>query len=51
MLIILILAAAACAVSVVLAYILYVKIKSFCVLCSSVYGINVLLLIASYWYL
>lgn len=37
-------------VSCGLAYILYTKIKSFCLVCTSLYIINILLLITSYWY-
>ncbi len=40
-----ILSIASCLVSVVLAYILYFKIKAFCILCTSVYIINFLILI------
>ena len=36
-----------CIASCILAYILYTKIKSFCILCTSVYVINFLLLIAT----
>lgn len=41
---------AACGVSVVLAYILYFKIHSFCLVCSSIYLVNICLLIATYRY-
>ncbi len=37
--------------SIALAYITYFKIKSFCLVCTSVYVINLLLLIVSYWYM
>lgn len=39
-------AIAACCVTVVLAYILYFKIHSFCLVCSSIYLVNICLLIA-----
>lgn len=38
----------ACIASAILAYILYFKIKSLCILCSSIYAINLILLIISY---
>lgn len=38
----------ACIVSVILAYILYTKVKTLCVLCTSIYVINILLLWATY---
>lgn len=38
---------AACAVSAYLAYLLYFKIKSLCLVCTSLYVVNILLLIAS----
>jgi vitamin-K-epoxide reductase (warfarin-sensitive) len=38
---------AACAFSALLAYFLYFKIKSFCLLCTSLYIINILLLLLS----
>ena len=41
----------AVAVSVYLAYILYFKIRSFCLLCSAIYGINLGLLLVSYSYI
>jgi len=41
---------AAVLVSIVLAYISYFKIKSFCLICTSVYVINILLLVVSYAY-
>ncbi len=37
----------ACVVSCVLAYFLYFKVKSFCLLCTSLYIINILLLLVS----
>lgn len=37
-------AVAACIISIGLAYILYAKIKSFCVVCTSIYVINFLIL-------
>lgn len=43
----LIAAICACLVSCVLAYLLYFKIKSFCILCTSLYIVNFLLLILS----
>lgn len=42
---------AAVGVSCYLAYILYVKIKSLCLLCSTIYAVNFGLLLASYSYL
>ena len=36
--------------SIYLAYILYFKVKSFCLVCSSIYLVNILLLIFSYYY-
>jgi vitamin-K-epoxide reductase (warfarin-sensitive) len=45
--IVLLLAIGGCLVSVVLAYLLYFKIKSLCVLCTSLYIINALLLLLS----
>ncbi len=44
------LSAAACVGSVFLAFILYTKIRSFCVICHAIYAINIGLLISSYWY-
>ena len=41
-------AVAACCVSMYLAYILYTKIKTFCLLCSSIYLINIILLLVTY---
>jgi vitamin-K-epoxide reductase (warfarin-sensitive) len=41
-------AAAACAASVFLAYILYAKVKTFCLLCSSIYVVNIILLVIAY---
>lgn len=38
-------------VSVYLAYVLYFKIRSLCLLCSAIYGVNLGLLLASYGYL
>jgi vitamin-K-epoxide reductase (warfarin-sensitive) len=40
---------AACCVSFFLALILYFRIKAFCIVCSSLYVVNALLLIVSYW--
>jgi|SRR5579859_2381762 len=37
----------ACISSVYLAYLIYIKIKSYCVMCTSLYVINILLLLAS----
>jgi len=45
------LSVAAAGASLVLAYILYVKIRSLCLLCTAIYGINVGLLFVSYSYL
>jgi vitamin-K-epoxide reductase (warfarin-sensitive) len=42
-------AVAACLVSIFLAYILLVKIKSYCLICFSMYVVNILLLISSYF--
>ena len=39
---------AACVGTILLAYLLYFRIKSFCLVCTSIYVINVLLLIFSY---
>ncbi len=36
--------------SVYLAYTLYFKVKSFCVICNTIYLVNILLLILSYYY-
>lgn len=41
---------AACCVSFFLALILYFRIKTFCIICSSLYVVNALLLIFSYYY-
>ena len=38
----------ACLASIYLAYILYTKVKTFCLLCSSVYLINIILLVITY---
>lgn len=46
--IIFLLALIAVAVSIFLAYILYAKIKALCLVCTSIYVINVLLLVISY---
>ena len=42
---------AACLASVVLAYILYFKVKTVCILCTSIYAINAILLYLTYGYL
>ncbi len=39
---------AACAASVGLAYILFFRVKSYCLVCTAIYAINILLLIFSY---
>ena len=44
----LLLACAGVAVSVIFAYILYFKIRSFCLICTSLYIVNVLLAIACF---
>lgn len=36
--------------SVYLAYVLYFKVKSFCIVCNSIYLVNILLLVFSYYY-
>lgn len=41
-------AVGACIASAYLAYILYTKVKTFCLLCSSIYLINIILLIITY---
>lgn len=41
-------AVGACCASVCLAYILYAKVKTFCLLCSSIYLINIILLVITY---
>jgi vitamin-K-epoxide reductase (warfarin-sensitive) len=41
-------ALSACAVSVVLAYVLYTKIQSFCLICTSIYVVNGILLYLTY---
>ena len=41
-------ALASCIVSVFLAYILYFKIRVLCLICTSIYVVNILLLIAAY---
>ncbi len=41
-------AVGACAGSVFLAYILYAKVKTFCLICTSIYVVNALLLWATY---
>jgi len=38
-------------VSLFYAYLLYFKIKSFCILCISLYGINLILFLVSFFYL
>lgn len=45
------LSAASVGISIYLAYILYFKVKSFCLLCSTIYGVNIGLLLASYNYM
>ncbi len=45
----LILSIVGCAVSVVFAYILYFKIHSFCLICTSLYAINIALMIACFF--
>lgn len=39
------------AASLLFAYILYVKIKTFCLVCTSIYVVNILLLVLTYRYL
>ncbi len=41
-------AISACVASIFLAYILYTKVKTFCLLCMSIYIVNILLLLVSY---
>ena len=45
----LILSIVGCAVSIVFAYILYFKIHSFCLICTSLYAINIALMIACFF--
>jgi vitamin-K-epoxide reductase (warfarin-sensitive) len=40
----------ACLGSIIFAYILYVKVRSFCLICNAIYLINIGLLVSSYWY-
>lgn len=36
-------------ISIYLAYVLYFKLKNFCLICNAIYLVNILLLIFSYW--
>ena len=40
----------ACLGSLIFAYILYIKVRTFCLICNALYLINIGLLISSYWY-
>lgn len=48
---VLLLAVAGCIASFGFAYILYFKIKSFCLICTTTYVINIALAVISFWYL
>lgn len=48
--IVLLLAVCSCIASLFLAYILYTRIKTVCVICTAIYAVNALLLVASCYY-